>query len=254
MRVPPCLVAAVVLVGAASPAAAQVHLFGRVADERTGEPIPGAQVVLIDSFGRRMASRTVEADGEFNFFVQRHGRYFLRASRLGYRENTSPGLNLGEHGIVRVELRLDADAVLLAPLEVMARAESRTSPVLANFEARLLSGLGTFVTREQIERLQPSRVTDVLVTLPGVYLENVGGAGNNRVVHMSRAVGCAAQIFVDGFLMNRMPGTVSIDEFVSPHSVEGIEVYRGLASMPAEFFTPEARCGVVAIWTRRGGD
>jgi hypothetical protein len=254
MHVPPCLLAAALLVAAASsPAAAQVHLFGRVADERTGAPIAGAHVVLMDHTGRRLAARTVGDDGEFAFFVRRHGRYFLTGSMFGYRENTSPGLNLGEHGIVSVELRLDPEAVLLAPLEVMARAESRTSPVLANFEARLHSGLGTFVTRDEITRLGPARVTDVLVTLPGVYLENVGGAGHSRVVHMSRAVGCAAQIFVDGFLMNRMAGAISVDDVVSPASVEGIEVYRGLASMPAEFLTPEARCGVVAIWTRRGG-
>ena len=44
-----------------------------------------------------------------------------------------------------------------------------------------------------------------------------------------------------------------IDEVISPGSVEGIEVYRGLSTVPAEFLNPDAECGVIAIWTRRGG-
>jgi hypothetical protein len=28
-------------------------------------------------------------------------------------------------------------------------------------------------------------------------------------------------------------------------------VYRGLSGVPAEFLTPEARCGVIALWTQR---
>jgi hypothetical protein len=253
MHVLTCLLSAAVLFGAATPLSAQVRLYGRVADERTGEPIAGARVTLLNEYGRRVGSLSAGDDGEFEFFIKRHGRHYLHASRIGYRENTSPGLRIGEHSLLRVELRLDPDAVLLAPLEVVARAQSRTSPVLASYEARLRAGIGTFVTRQEIERLRPSRLTDVLATLPGVHLESAGGAGHSRTVHISRAVNCAAQVFVDGFLMNRLPGTVSVDDLVAPGAIEGIELYRGTATIPAEFLTPQARCGVVAIWTRRGG-
>ncbi len=46
----------------------------------------------------------------------------------------------------------------------------------------------------------------------------------------------------------------SLDDVVNPETVEGIEVYRTAAQVPAEFggsgiFT---RCGVLVIWTRRG--
>ena len=72
---------------------------------------------------------------------------------------------------------------------------------------------------------------------------------------------CATQIFVDGFLLNRRTGSsrgappidFRIDDVVSPSSIEGIEVYRGLSTVPAEFLNPDAECGVIAIWTRRGG-
>jgi hypothetical protein len=33
--------------------------------------------------------------------------------------------------------------------------------------------------------------------------------------------------------------------------VEAIEVFKGLGSVPPEFLNVYARCGVIAIWTRR---
>ncbi|MFC1791075.1 hypothetical protein ACFL0I_01235, partial [Gemmatimonadota bacterium] len=84
------------------------------------------------------------------------------------------------------------------------------------------------------------------------------------VVRVGRSANrdCITQIFVDGFLVNRRafgargarPIDFRIDDAVSPASVEGIEIYRGLGTVPAEFLNPDAVCGVIAIWTRRGGD
>ena len=70
---------------------------------------------------------------------------------------------------------------------------------------------------------------------------------------MRRAGECPVQIFLDGMLATRNNdgGGVLVDDLVSPLDVEVIEVFRGLSSIPPEFLTPQARCGVVAIWTRR---
>lgn len=231
-------------------ATAQVRLFGHVIDNQTSEPIVGAQVILVDNRGRWVEAHTTTAAGEFDFTVKRDGAYRLRGSRLGYRDNTTPRLFLGEHSAIRVELRLDVDAILLAPLEIVARSPARSSPVLENYNARLKSGLGTFVTREQIERARVGRVTDVLATVSGIRLESAGGAGNRRVIYMRQA--CPAQVFIDGFLLNRPGASIAVDDVVSPGSVEGIEIYGGFGTVPAEFLNPNARCGVVAIWTRRG--
>jgi len=236
-----------------SAAAAQVHLLGQVVDDVTGAPVAGARVTLLDQFGVRFATRTTDTDGEFEIFVRRQGRYFLRASSLGYRETTAPALPLGAHDLMRVELRMRADAVLLAPLEVVARSASRTSPVLASYQARLQAGVGTFIVREEIERIRPGRVSDILETVPGIRLEASGGPGHSRIAFMARAAQCPALIFVDGFLLTRGPVTMSVDDAVSPLSVEAIEVFRGTSTIPAEFLTPQSGCGVIAVWTRRGG-
>lgn len=254
MHLLPLLFAATLLLGAASPAASQVQLYGRVVDEATGEGVESARVVLLDWYGRPVSTLFTDTNGEFGHFVRRHGVYLLHVTRAGYRETTSPRLPLGEHGIIRVELRLHTDVVLLAPLEVVARSHRNGSAVLDNFRARMESGMGTFVTRADIERQRPTLVTDVLATLPGVRLENAGGSGTRRMVFMRS--GCPAQIYVDGFHINRTMGPgdsgLTVDDVISPGSVEGIEVYRGLATIPAEFLSSSSSCGVVAIWTRRG--
>jgi hypothetical protein len=89
--------------------------------------------------------------------------------------------------------------------------------------------------------------------VPGVYLRSTG-SGRRNVVAMGRSAGvneCSgAQIYVDEFLINP-GGAFAIDEVLLPPDVEGIEVYRGLSTVPAEFLSPLASCGVIVIWTRR---
>jgi outer membrane receptor for ferrienterochelin and colicin len=135
--------------------------------------------------------------------------------------------------------------------------------VLEGFRRRQQTGLGTFITREEFDKRKPSLVTDILREVPGIDVASTG-SGTRPVVRIGRAGNqdCATQIFVDGFLVNRRaisnegyrPIDFRIDDAVSPASVEGIEIYKGLGTIPAEFLTPDAVCGVIAIWTRRGGD
>ena len=42
----------------------------------------------------------------------------------------------------------------------------------------------------------------------------------------------------------------SINDYVLPIEIAGIEVYRGAASLPAEFSGSDARCGAIVIWTK----
>jgi Carboxypeptidase regulatory-like domain/TonB-dependent Receptor Plug Domain len=241
-------------------AEAQMRLDGRVIDNESEQPIPSVSVLLQDARGRRLGEQLADELGQFSFLVKHAGPVRLRADRIGYRTTTTPLFDVAGYTTYRVEVRLDVTAVPAAPLEVLAR--SRGSPTLAGFEDRRLAGFGWFITREEIEQRNPPMVTDILAAVPGVWLQPVAGGGNRRIVYMARATNCPAQIFIDGFHINRSlrpaPGrrvstteTFPIDDMVRPGSVEGIEVYQGLARIPAEFRTQDVACGVVAIWTRR---
>jgi hypothetical protein len=43
--------------------------------------------------------------------------------------------------------------------------------------------------------------------------------------------------------------SATVDEF-DPGEVEGIELYRGIGQIPADYLSRSAGCGLVLIWTR----
>lgn len=262
MRTPvPLLLGLLLTLMAAAPAAGQVRIAGRVIANGTGAPIAGAQITARSTTGRFLRAARSDENGNFEFIIQRVGAVEIRANHDAFQANTAPTLFFDGHTFFRVEIRLDPEIVLLAPLEVVGRSVD-PSPFLDDFRRRMRSGLGTYITRAEIERRRPMYVTDLLRDIPGVQLQT-SGSGGRPIVQISRAVGqpCSTRIFVDGMLLNptmmtpRGPRSdvFRIDDIVSPGSVEGIEIYRGLSSAPPEFLTGDAQCGVIAIWTRRGG-
>lgn len=252
------LLSAALALTAAADAAAQdrVRIVGTVTDEQTGDGIASADVILRNATGRRLRAVATDEAGRFQVLLSRTAAVRIQTVRPGYRPTTTPVLHFDGHEFFEIEIRMDPDVVLLAPLEVVARAGTGRSPVLAGFSQRLSAGTGHYITRLDVQRRRPAYVTDLLADVPGVTLVS-SGRGTQRLVRMVRggAGHCPVQIFLDGRLVTRPTGGAefSVDDVVSPGSVEGIEVYRGLSTVPAEFFTPDADCGVVAIWTRRGG-
>lgn len=254
-------VACLALVFGAVPAAAQVRLTGLVIDDDGDKPVAGARVEIYDFGGYKLAQVVTDERGSFAYPLRRPGTYRLRVTRVGFRVTDTPEWSTGANSYVNVEVRLKSDAVLLTPLTVVARTPAYSSPVLDGFHARLGSGLGTFFTRADVERIKPSYLSDLITRIPGVMVATSGLGTTERHIYVGRNAGirsCPAQIWVDGFLLNpRSPSGetvgMTLDEAVSPGSVEGIEIYRGLSGVPAEFLNQDARCGVIAVWTRRGG-
>jgi len=240
-----------------------VDLEVTVLDTRTDEPVVGATVIFRALWGDELGRRVSDEFGKVTFQVRRHvGGVRIRAGRQGYRMLDTPTLDLSGHDFFVLAVRMDIEAIPLAPLEVVARGRRYfvdRSHILEGFDHRVRLGFGTYFTRDQIEQIGPLRVTDLLRRVPGVTIVG-GGTRSEPVLSMNRAQfgagggSCPVQIFMDGMLVTRAgAGPISVDELVTPQAVEGLEIYRGLSTVPAEFLNENAHCGVVAIWTRRGG-
>lgn len=227
-------------------------LRGEVLDPSVGRPVVGAVVDALDPQGRIRARAITDEEGAFFLARVEPGSFRLRVRSVGYMETTTPRWWVEEGETLGLVVRVDPDVILLAPLEVVARSRA-VSPVLSGFYQRQGRVSGTFINREDIARSNALRVTDLLATVPGIRLQTAGPGF--QVIRFSRAPGsyCPAQVFVDGVLASRGNAEVLVDELASPGILEGIEVYHGLASVPPEFLNPSARCGVVALWTHRGG-
>lgn len=245
-------------IGMEAAAQSRVLIVGKVVDDKTGDPIAHVDLAARTIGDAFLGGASSDEMGRFRFTFHRTSAVRIFAARYGYKRTTTPVLHFDGNDYFEVEVRLHPEALLLAPLEVIARREAQQSAVLADFRHRMERGAGYYITRADIERRNPLFVTDMLLDVPGVRASS-SGRGSRRILHMARTAGwqCALQLFVDGVLMTprvAAMGDVSIDDLVSPGSVEGIEVYRGLSTVPAEFYNDNARCGVIAIWTRRGDE
>lgn len=251
------LLSLVVALCPAGPVSAQVILEGRILDDSSSTPLPNARVVLLNRYSRYVASEVTDPAGRFRFERKGYGVYRVEASAIGYKRAVSPHVWMTlESDSTVVEMRLAVNTVLLAPLEIVALKPVRTSPVLEAMEHRRSRGLAVHISREQIKQRQPVNISDMLLEVPGVYADRRGSGVSGRKLYMARALPgsgggpCPVQVFVDGLRATRDADAL-IDDLVEPFDVEAIEVFRGLSSIPAEFLTADARCGVIAIWTRR---
>jgi hypothetical protein len=222
-------------------------IAGRLLDAATDAPIRYAAVALLDA--REAVVRTMWTDsaGTFALPVSLSGRYHLRAERLGYETVTSPPVDMASGDTLVVELRMSTRAVPLAPLTVTA-ASRRTvrDRALDGFYQRQRAGWGTFFGPDDIERLRPAYVVNLLQMLPGVRVEYLRGM-ETRVLMRAVRGDCAPTIYIDGM---RLTANLDIEGFVTASSLRAVEVYRRGMLAPAEFASVmNYDCGVIVIWT-----
>ena len=216
-------------------------IVGVVTDQVSGDPV--AEVVVRVPLAGRVA-RT-GADGRFSLAELTPGRHEVRFSHLGYAQRSeSIDVQLGR--IARVQVVLDVDAIALNPIEVTVDRRDATLED-RGFYQREEDGWGYFVDREDLENRNPIELTDALRRFVGVRI--VSSAGSRHLRLRSFGDECSPTIFIDGVrMMGR--GGYSINDMVDPTVVAGVEVYRGVAGTPAQYWV--SSCGVVLIWLRRG--
>jgi TonB family protein len=189
-------------------------------------------------------STTTDSAGVFRLANIPAGNAVLEVRRLGYRP-VSTAIMIPAGSEIELEVELAAVPGQLATVEVRGRAEAYDSR-LAGFNTRKSKHVGYIVTREKIDRMSSHRFVDALRGMPGVSMRTLRGG----VVTVSlRGARCAPMFYMDGF--PAISGAMDLD-MIDLSGVEGIEVYSGLSSIPAEFMTVAGgeSCGVIAVWSR----
>jgi hypothetical protein len=255
------------LVAAAAQAAAQ-EIGVVVVDARSGTPLAGAQVVL----------RTTEEAPPRILMSNREGAFTIPEAvlpvritvrRIGYQLRSTVVAEAEPARDLPLVFELEPVPIELPGMVVRVEPQLQRSPVLENYRWRQHRGLGRYITREEIKRSSAFYPSDLVRRIPGVRVSS-GNHRGGRIIYFGRGAGCPAEIYIDGVLANRpirresarvgsqvITRTIAsdldftLDELVRVFDIEGIEVYSGLASVPAELMGPNAHCGVVAVWTRR---
>ena len=134
--------------------------------------------------------------------------------------------------------------MLLDPVVVTGRRRPPPPDIRAFYARADQAIFGTFITRDEIERANAIRASDLLRRIPGMQVGPLQWGSATATMR-----GCTPTIIIDGVVANYER---SIDNLVTPMDLEGIEVYRASSQVPAQYGGMRIRCGAIMLWTRRG--
>lgn len=106
----------------------------------------------------------------------------------------------------------------------------------------------TVIDREQIDRLQPASLPELLRGMPGIAIANNGGPGKQSSVFVRGASGSQVLVLVDGIRVGSATAGLVAFQDIPVDQIERIEIARGPFS---SLYGSEALGGVIQIFTRR---
>jgi hypothetical protein len=223
-------------------------VFGQVTDATSGAPLANVEVTLLAPNPMRTITNP---DGRFGFGGVPPGDAEVRINLLGYAERRTD-LDIQPGRTVEVYATLTMEPIELEPIEVTVASAYLDR---SGFFRRARTGAGYLLTRRDFQLMDPLRVSEVFMRVPGVYVERTRRGSElvtRRPVARDRPGACHLRPYLDGMPMFEF----DIDQ-LDPDYIEGIEVHQGLAA-PIEYrnlLDPDGRypCGVVLFWTTRGG-
>ena len=231
---------------ASAPASRRMHvgnglLTGTVESIVGRKPLAGAQVRIADGPVTRANDR-----GEWTLANAPAGTRMLEVRALGYypeRRRVDVVAGAPPLLISLSTLKTVLDTVrILASRRVYDRDRN-------GFQQRQRSGIGRYLTPEDISRHRPNATSDLFRLVAGVRLEyNPNGMERNIVVRGNTADWCTPAVFIDGQQLRGITAD-DLDVWVRPDDIKGIEIYAGLGA-PLQYQEAQSGCGSILIWTK----
>ncbi len=203
-----------------------VEISGIVTDLATGEPLPGASVVIE---GTTLGSA---ANAEGRYLIPRisAGSYVLIASYIGYQEARMPITVAGENLVV--DLAMAFTTIEGEDIVVTAQAEGQMAAINQQISAVTIKNV---VSADRIQQIPDVNAAESVARLPGVSLVRSGGEGQQVAV---RGLSPKYNVMmVNGVRMqstDRDDRSVDLN-MIAPNVLSGIEVTKALtADMDAD--------------------
>ena len=247
---------------------------GVVQSDSTFRPVVGAEVLLPEY---SLSTRT-DANGAFVLFGVPPGANKVTVRQIGY---SSLSTTLSFESNDEQSRRL-----ILFPLNVLDSVvvlATRADRALLEFEENRKIGLGHFLTRADLAKLESLSMASALAMVPSLglargrnnayimsthYVIPLSGASECSRTEATRGsslyvpnmterlqgivCGCYAQVYIDGSLVNGGKPTEPFNvNSIPPAQIEAIEWYSGTAQTPMRYATLNSNCGVYIIHSRR---
>ncbi len=204
------------------------------------------------------------------------GSHTLVIRLIGYAPHEAP-LTLESTEPYYLTIPLTSQPAQLAETVVEAK-ELVWHRRVPGLEERRKRNAGHFLTREDVEKQHPRRVSDLLRNVPGIQLISLPTGFQIRSTRASGMRDCAPLLYINGVRITDDPATESpvssmtlgdktlgsmgtsfevapsgtIIDTIEPEAIEVVEVYTGYASAPVQYSTTDNTCGVILVWTKSG--
>ncbi|MFQ6092767.1 MAG: carboxypeptidase regulatory-like domain-containing protein, partial [bacterium] len=200
-------------------------LAGTVRDQKTGEPLPGANIVIK---GTKMGTMA-DVNGFFLINNIPAGTYSVTASMMGYTSVTKEGITVLVDLRTTLEFRLTPTVLDLGE-EVTVTAEA---PMIR----RDVTATTHFISKQEMDQLPVQSFQQVVDIQPGVAAGHIRGGRKTEVLYL--VDGLPVQEAIEGEVGSELPYSSVIDMTVQT------------GGFNAEY--GDAMSGVVNIITREGG-
>jgi iron complex outermembrane receptor protein len=214
-------------------------------------PLPQAHISVVGTTIRAVA----DTDGTFRIAALPVGAQTVEVRLIGY---TTTSLPVFIESGKEAELQVTLSSIPVLNAVKITGADTIILPEMREFMLRKARGNGTFLTRDEIDRMEARVLTDVLRRVPGMKLSTREGSfGSIYTVQSARTEGlnggrgCPMLFYVNGVPFS-VSSELEINHYVAPNDVAAMEIYTGASQIPAQFnsITLNAHCGVIVIWTR----
>ncbi len=226
------LLTALVLFGTvAAYAGTTGKIKGKVLDSRTGEGLPGANVIVVGT----TKGAAADLDGIFIILGLPPGTYVLKASMIGYGAQTLENVGVSVDLTTKASFKLSETMLELGEEVVVTASREMITMDMTATQAT--------ISTDQIDALPVTEISDVIELQAGVVQGRDGnihirGGRSEEIVYM-----------VDGMEMTDVySGNVAVE--VENSSVQELQVISG--TFNAEY--GRAMSGIINIVTKDGGD
>ena len=201
-------------------------IAGKIVDKETGEPLPGANVTVVDT---RFGAAT-DVDGDFFIINIPPGQYSVKATMMGYGAVEMTDVRVSTNSTVTLKFEMSPEIIEGETVTVTAS--------LISYKKDQTSSV-RHVSSEQIEVLPLENLGDVISMQAGVVEGHFRGGRLGEVSYM-----------IDGVPVDDSFGGTSSTVTIENDVVKDLEVITG--TFNAEY--GRAMSGIVNAVTKDGGD
>lgn len=221
--------------------AAQAVVMGIVRNDSSGAPMPGVEVLLHGTDRRAETGR----DGRYLLDRLPAGRRTVIVRRIGFLP-VHTEVFLADRDTVRLHVLLHPSVAVLPEVDVAGRAMRGVGIGREAFAERRSRGGGLFFDSTDMRRNEHRTLGDMARGRIGLHVPPTR-YGGGIIYNTRRSPPCALFTYYDGVPR----GVVDTREF-PVSSLESAEIYHSVAGMPQEYGGPNASCGIILLWSRRG--